>query len=102
MNFHFQNNQALTPQSYSSDVLENNWYEDRCTSEFDKRKRTDFMLPNPNSWMFEKTYDELGVNNKNFQKIKEKFSESNDNYINFLDKNYDMYITTTKYIKFFI
>ncbi len=96
MNFHFHNTQAITPQSYSCDVLEGNWYEDRCTSEFDNRKRRDFMLPNPNAWMFEKTSDELGVNDKNFKKIKEKFSESSDNYINFQEKNYDMFITTAK------
>lgn len=96
MNFHFHNTQAITPQSYSCDTLEGNWYEDRCTSEYDNRRRKDFMLPNPNSWMFEKTYDELGINNKNNKTIKEKFSQSSDNYINFLDKDNNMFISTMK------
>jgi len=54
------------------------------------------MLPNPYSWMFEKTYDELGINNKDNKTIREKFSQSSDNYINFLEKDNNMFVSTMK------
>jgi hypothetical protein len=85
------------PRAYKCDTLEGNWYEDRCISDFDKRKKKNYLLPNPNSWLYDKTYDDIGKNYKNLQKIKERFSEASDNIVNFQEKDYNMYITSTKH-----
>jgi hypothetical protein len=96
MNFPVQNPNSVIPKAYNSDVLEGNWYEERCISDYDKIKKKDYMLPNANSWQYDKTYDELGVNWKDFPKTVQRFSDSNDNYINFQGKSNNMYITTNK------
>lgn len=98
MNFNIPNPNSVLPKSYNCDVLEGNWYEDRCVSDYDKNKKKSYSLVNPNSWQYDSTYNEIGYNLKNFQKTKERFSESNDNCINFQNKNNNMYITTNKYI----
>ena len=96
-NYYFTaQNQNNVPQSYIPDVLEGNWYEDRCKSEYYLNKKKDYKLPNPNSWMYETTYNELGQNWKNFPSIQKTFAISNDNYINFQAKTNKEYITTNK------
>ncbi len=98
MNYPFINNSsAVLPRSYKCDTLEGNWYEDRCISNFDSNKKKNYLLPNPNAWQYESTYNEIGKNWRTFNKINERFSESNDNIINFQEKDYNMYITTTKH-----
>jgi hypothetical protein len=98
MNFNFPGQNPLIPRSYMCDTLEGNWYEDRCISDYDKRKKKNYQLPNPNAWQYEKTYGELGTAYKDFPKTKERFSESNDNCINFGEKDNNMYITTTRHM----
>lgn len=90
-------NANIIPKSYTSDTLQGNWYEDRCTSDYDKKKKKNYLLPNPNAWQYDRTYQEIGQSWKDFPKTKERFSESNDNCINFQEKDYNMYITTTKH-----
>ena len=94
MNFNMQQN-AIT-NTFCSKTLEGNWYEERCTSNFDKTNNKKIMLENPNSWMYDKTSSELGVKAHDYPKLKEKFSESNDNYINFQAKNNQMFVSNYK------
>lgn len=85
-------------RTYNCDNLESNWFEDRCISDFDKRKKKDFLLPSSYSWQFDTTYNEMSdKSRKEFPSIKEKFLKSSDNLINYQDKDYNMYITTTKH-----
>jgi hypothetical protein len=84
------------PRSFNRDTLEGNWYEDRCVSDYDKNKKKSYLLKSGNDWQYDTTYKEVGSNWKNFPKTIEKFSESNDNYINFQGKNNNLYITTNK------
>lgn len=98
MNFYFTaQNEGNAPASYQPDVLEGNWYEDRCTNAFDDKKKSDYMLPNPNAWQYNTTYSEMGEKYKDFPSIKQHFAQSNDNYINFQGKNNKMYVTTYKH-----
>jgi hypothetical protein len=95
MNFYnLQSNSGIMPKAYNPDTLEGNWYEDRCISQFDDKKKSDYKLNSAFNWQYETTYNEVG----NFKKISpEKFSNSNDNYINFQGIDYNMYVTTTKH-----
>ncbi len=98
MNFYqIVNPNTASTQTYSRHTLQGNWYEDRCVSDFDKSKKRDYLLTNPNSWQYNRTQEELGQNWKDFKKTNERFSESSDNYINFQDKNHKMYVTTTRH-----
>jgi hypothetical protein len=98
MNYYFTaRNEGNVPASYIPDVLEGNWYEDRCISEYDLKKKKDYMLPNPNAWLYDTTYNELGQKWKEFPSTKEHFAIANDNYINFQGKNNSMYVTTNKH-----
>lgn len=98
MNYYFTaRNEGNIPASYIPDVLEGNWYEDRCVSEYDQKKKKDYMLPNPNAWLYDTTYSELGQQWKNFPSTKQHFAIANDNYINFQGKNNSMYVTTNKH-----
>jgi hypothetical protein len=90
----FQNN--TIPKTFSNETLEGNWYEDRCVSKYDEDKKREFKLRNPNAWQYDTTYSEIGLPNKNKQHLN-KFSQSNDNYINFQNKDYNMYVTTYKH-----
>ena len=94
MNYPQANN--LNPRTYYCETLEGNWYEDRCISDFDKKKKKNYLLPNPNAWQYEKTYNEIGTNWKSFPKTNERFAEASDNCVNFQEKDNNMYITTTK------
>ena len=97
MNFYFNSkNENNTEKAYDEDVLEGNWYEDRCTSTYDNKKKRDYMLPNPNQWQYETTYNDLGQNYKNFEPTQKHFQKANDNFLNFLDMDYNMHITTNK------
>ncbi|MCQ2818626.1 MAG: hypothetical protein MJ252_15265 [archaeon] len=97
-NFYFTaQNKDNVPAAYIPDVLEGNWYEDRCISDYDKKKKRDFMLPNPNAWMYDTTYNEYGQQWKNFPSTKEHFAIANDNYISFSGKDNNMYVTTNKH-----
>lgn len=91
MNF---NPKQTIPQSYSRDVLEGNWYEDRCVSDYDIQKGKLYKLKSPNDWQYERTYDELGKGYTNNETLKDKFSQSSDDYINFQPKNNNHYVTT--------
>ena len=63
MNFYFTaQNEGNVAKTYDEDVLEGNWYEDRCTSAYDEKKKRDYLLPNPNAWQYETTYNDLGQN----------------------------------------
>ena len=95
MNFNNMNPNAIT-NTFSSKTLENNWYEERCVSHYDKNNNKKLMLENPNTWMYERTTMELGTKAQNFPKVLEKFSESNDNYINFQEKSNQMFISNYK------
>ena len=54
MNMYFTaQNQGNIPATYDCDVCEGNWYEDRCTSQYDTKKKRDYLLPNPNAWQYE-------------------------------------------------
>ena len=64
-----KNSNNLNPKEYNCKILEGNWYEERCTTTFDKTIRRNFALENPNNWQYERTYQEIGVENKNFPKI---------------------------------
>lgn len=66
MNFNIQ--PAIT-NTYSSKTLENNWYEERCVSNFDKNNNKKLMLTNPSSWMYETTANELGAKAKEYPKL---------------------------------
>ena len=45
MNFYFNGkNEEKKEKAYDEDVLEGNWFEDRCTSEYDNKKKKDYML----------------------------------------------------------
>ena len=40
MNFYFTaQNEGNVAKTYDEDVLEGNWYEDRCTSAYDEKKK---------------------------------------------------------------
>jgi hypothetical protein len=86
----------LQPKSYQADVLEGNWYEDRCASNFDGDRRKDLKLRSPNAWQYETTYTGMGRKAKEFEPLKTRFIYANDNYINFQNKDYNMYITTNR------
>ena len=58
-------------------------------------KKKEFKLRNPNAWQYDTTYSNIGMNNRNNQYLN-KFSQSNDNYINFQNKDYNMYVTTNR------
>ena len=96
---YYQNNQNI-PKSYSCDVLEGNWYEDRCIPKYDEEKRKHYKINSPNSWLYDTTYNEIGILNNGFPKL-QRFGETNDNFINFQNKDYNMYITTNKYYNFY-
>ena len=56
MNFYFNaKNEGNQEKAYNEDVLHGNWYEDHCKSEYDNKKKKDYMLPNPNQWQYEIT-----------------------------------------------
>ena len=84
------------PKAYNCDTLEGNWYEDRCASNFDGERRKELRLRNPNAWQYDTTYNTIGSFNKNNEGLKTRFIPASDNYINFQDKDYDMYITTNR------
>ena len=86
------------PKTYSNETLEGNWYEDRCVSKYDEEKKKEFKLRNPNAWQYDTTYSSIGMNNRNNQYLN-KFSQSNDNYINFQNKDYNMYVTTNRNVR---
>ena len=45
MNYYFTaQNEGNVPKTYDRDVLEGNWYEDRCVSDYDMKKKKDYML----------------------------------------------------------
>ena len=95
-NYFTPQNEGNTPAAYIPDVLEGNWYEDRCVSSYDDAKKKDYMLPNPNAWQYDTTYNELGQKWKKFPSTMKRFAIANDNYINFQGKNNAMYVTTYK------
>jgi hypothetical protein len=98
MNYYqLQNPSNTIPKSFNCDTLEGNWYEDRCIPDYDKRKKRDYLLPNPFSWQYEKTYNEIDKAWKDYPKVKERFSEASDNCINFQEKDNNMFITTYKH-----
>lgn len=90
----FQNKKKLNQYSYNT--LEDNWYEDRCHSNYDKDKKKNYSLSSPSAWQYETSYNQIGILNKNYPSIQKKFANSNDNYINFQDKNYNQYISIYK------
>lgn len=98
INYYFsaQNNENKE-QAYIPDVLEGNWYEDRQTWAYENKKKRDFMLQNPNQWMFDTTYNELGQNWKDFQADLTYRKNNNDNFLNFQSKDPNMFITTNKH-----
>ena len=55
------------------------------------------MLPNPNQWLYDTTYNELGQNWKNFPSTKKHFQIANDNFLNFNNMDYNMFISTNKH-----
>ena len=77
--------------------LEGNWFEDRCTSEYDNKKKKDYMLPNPNQWQYDTTYNELGQNWKKFPPTQKHFQNANDNFLNFNNMDYNMFVSTNKH-----
>jgi len=95
---HLQNTNTI-PKSYVCDVLEGNWYEDRCISRYDDDRKKNYKIKSPNNWQYDTTYKEIGGLYQKFPKL-QRFGESNDNFINFQKKDYNMYITTNRYIKF--
>ena len=98
MNFYFQSQDKQNEeQAYIPEVLEGNWFEDRCTSTYDNNKKRDYMLPNPNKWQFDTTYNELGMNWKDFPSTQGHFQNANDNFLNFQKMDHNMYITTNKH-----
>ena len=98
MNMYFTaQNQGNIPATYDCDVCEGNWYEDRCTSQYDTKKKRDYLLPNPNAWQYETTYSDLGQNCKDYPTIKKHFQIANDDCINFQGMDYNMFITTNKH-----
>ena len=99
MNYnHFSNSKTQHKNTFSPDTLESNWYEDRTISDFDKRKKKNYLLPSSFGWQFETTYNEMSdKSRKEFLPIKERFVSSSDNYINYQNKDYNMYVTTTKH-----
>jgi len=93
-----KNSKSAQTRTYNNDTLESNWYEDRCISDYDKRKKKNYLLPSSFSWQFETTYNEMSdPSRKEFPSIKEKFVQSSDNYINYQTRYYNMYITSTKH-----
>ena len=89
-------NQGNIPATYDCDVCEGNWYEDRCTSQYDTKKKRDYLLPNPNAWQYETTYSDLGQNCKDYPTIKKHFQIANDDCINFQGMDYNMFIDKNK------
>lgn len=87
---------SILPKSYNCSTLEGNWYEDRCTSNFDSEKKKNFSLKSPNSWQYNSTYDQIGNFNKQYPSINEKFANASDNYINFQNKDNEMYVSMYK------
>lgn len=97
-NFHHLNSKNPQIRTFNCDALEANWYEDRCISDYDKRKKKNYLMPSSYSWQFDTTYNSMsGKTRKEFPSIKENFLQSSDNYINYQSKDYNMYITTTKH-----
>ena len=98
MNYYFNSkNEGNQEKAYDEDVLEGNWYEDRCTSEYDNKKKKDYMLPNPNQWQYDTTYNELGQKWKDFPPTKKHFQNANDNFLNFNNMDYNMFVSTNKH-----
>ena len=98
MNFYFNSKpEGSQEKKYSEDVLEGNWFEDRCLSDYDNRKKRDYMLPNPNQWQYEITYNDLGQNWKKFPPTLKSFQNANDNFLNFNNMDYNMYVSTNKH-----
>ena len=98
MNFYFNSkNESNREKEYNPDVLEGNWYEERCTSNYDNKKKKDYMLANPNKWQYETTYNDLGQNWKTYPSIQKHFQIANDNFLNFSGANYNLFITTNKH-----
>ena len=98
MNYYFNSkNEGNQEKAYNEDVLEGNWFEDRCTSEYDNKKKKDYMLPNPNQWQYDTAYNELGQNWKDFPPTKKHFQSANDNFLNFNNMDYNMFVSTNKH-----
>ena len=98
MNFYFNaQHEGNKEKSYNEDVLEGNWFEDRCTSEYDNKKKKDYMLTNPNKWQYDTTYNDLGQNWKNFPPTQKHFQNANDNFLNFNNTDYNAFISTNKH-----
>ena len=98
MNFYFNaKSEGNKEKAYDEDVLEGNWFEDRCTSDYDNKKRKDYMLPNPNKWQYDTTYNELGQNWKEFPPTQKHFQIANDNFLNFNNMDYNMFVSTNKH-----
>ena len=55
------------------------------------------MLPNPNQWQYDTTYNELGQNWKDFPPTKKHFQNANDNFLNFNNMDYNMFVSTNKH-----
>ena len=91
-----QYSNSVIPKAFGSNTLEGNWYEDRCKSTYDNDKKKNYSLSNPSSWMYETTTSKIGKYQANYPTLKQKFSQSNDNYINFQDKKNGMYVTINK------
>ena len=92
----FQSTQSIIPKSYNCKTMEGNWYEDRCTSNFNYNNKKDYMINNPNEWQFDTTSKEYGSWNKEYPSLKNKFSQSSDNYINFQSSRHLYTYTTYK------
>ena len=98
MNYYFNaKSEGNKEKAYIEDVLEGNWFEDRCTSYYDNKKKRDYMLPNPNQWLYDTTYNELGQNWHDFPPTKKHFQNANDNFLNFNNMDYNMFISTNKH-----
>ena len=90
------NTQSSIPKAYNCRTLEGNWYEDRCTSNFDEKHKKNYSLKNPNEWLFQTTSNTVGGFCNHYGSLQNKFSQSNDNYINFQKKKHDMFVSVYK------
>ena len=99
MNYNqYNNSKNQHKNTFSADTLEANWYEDRSVSDYDKSKKKNYLLPSSFNWQFDTTYNGMSdKSRKDFPSIKQKFVTSSDNYINYQNKDYNMYVTTTKH-----
>ena len=88
--------QSVIPKSYSCRTFEGNWYEDRCTSDYDRKYKKNYSLKGANAWQYQTTTSKIGEQFKTNPKLVSKFSQSSDNYINFQTKKNDMYATVYK------